>query len=91
MVIPRRHVESVFDLASDELIQLWDKVRVVRTILKEQFHPDAFNIGINDGEAAGQTVQHAHIHVIPRFIGDVPDARGGVRWIIAEKAVYWPR
>jgi diadenosine tetraphosphate (Ap4A) HIT family hydrolase len=57
----------------------------------EQFHPDAFNIGINDGEPAGQTVMHAHIHVVPRYRGDVADPRGGVRWIIAGKADYWTR
>lgn len=51
--------------------------------------PDAFNIGVNDGLAAGQTVEHAHVHIIPRRKGDVPDPRGGIRWIIAEKAKYW--
>jgi diadenosine tetraphosphate (Ap4A) HIT family hydrolase len=54
-----------------------------------QFQPDGFNIGLNDGQAAGQTVSHAHIHVIPRHTGDVPDPRGGVRWVIPEKAQYW--
>jgi hypothetical protein len=52
-------------------------------------HPDGYNIGINDGPAAGQTVPHLHMHLIPRFTGDVPDPRGGVRWVIAEKARYW--
>jgi diadenosine tetraphosphate (Ap4A) HIT family hydrolase len=89
LVIPRRHVKSVFDLETDELAHLWAKVRNVRQLLKEQFQPDAFNIGINDGQAAGQTVPHAHIHVIPRFKGDVHDPRGGIRWIMAEKAAYW--
>jgi diadenosine tetraphosphate (Ap4A) HIT family hydrolase len=51
--------------------------------------PDGFNIGINAGSAAGQTVDHAHIHVIPRFNGDVEDPRGGVRWVIPYKARYW--
>jgi diadenosine tetraphosphate (Ap4A) HIT family hydrolase len=54
-------------------------------------HPDGFNVGINDGAAAGQTIAHAHIHVIPRRKGDVPDPRGGVRWIIPEKAPYWDK
>jgi len=88
LVIPRRHVVSAFDLESEELNHLWEQVRKVRQLLTEQFHPDAFNIGLNDGEAAGQTVMHAHIHVIPRFRGDVPDPRGGIRWIIADKAAY---
>ncbi len=51
--------------------------------------PAAYNIGINDGPAAGQTVPHLHIHLIPRYEGDVPDPRGGVRWVIPEKARYW--
>ncbi len=51
--------------------------------------PDGFNIGINDGKAAGQTVMHLHIHLIPRYVGDTSDPRGGVRWIMPEKAPYW--
>jgi len=61
----------------------------VREILIERFRPDGFNIGINDGAAAGQTVPHAHMHIIPRYLNDVPDPRGGIRWIIPAKARYW--
>jgi diadenosine tetraphosphate (Ap4A) HIT family hydrolase len=89
LVIPKRHMASVFDLPSDELAALWTQVSVVRKLLAENYGPDAFNIGVNDGAAAGQTVPHAHIHVIPRRNGDVVDPRGGVRWIIPEKAKYW--
>lgn len=53
--------------------------------------PDGFNIGINDGAAAGQTVMHLHIHLIPRYSGDTSDPRGGVRWIMPEKAPYWKK
>ena len=63
--------------------------QVARLKLQERLHPDGFNIGLNDGEAAGQTILHAHIHIIPRYSGDVADPRGGVRWIIPEKARYW--
>ncbi len=59
--------------------------------LAKEFQPDAFNIGINDGAAAGQTVPHVHMHLIPRFKGDRADPRGGVRWIIPEKADYWTK
>lgn len=52
-------------------------------------HPDGWNIGINDGSAAGQTVPHLHIHLIPRYAGDSADPRGGVRWVIPGKAKYW--
>ncbi len=61
----------------------------VRERLLTGLKPDAFNIGVNDGLAAGQTVEHAHAHVIPRHKGDVSDPRGGIRWIIDEKANYW--
>jgi diadenosine tetraphosphate (Ap4A) HIT family hydrolase len=57
--------------------------------LERHHHPDAFNVGVNDGPAAGQTVPHCHIHLIPRYHGDVADPRGGVRWIIPGKAKYW--
>jgi diadenosine tetraphosphate (Ap4A) HIT family hydrolase len=57
--------------------------------LDEMFDPDGYNVGINDGAAAGQTVPHLHIHLIPRYQGDSEDPRGGVRWIIPEKADYW--
>jgi diadenosine tetraphosphate (Ap4A) HIT family hydrolase len=57
--------------------------------LVAEHQPDGFNIGINDGVAAGQTVPHVHIHVIPRYYGDVPDPRGGIRWVIPDNAPYW--
>lgn len=60
-----------------------------RQQLLAELKPDGFNIGINDGAEAGQTVPHLHIHLIPRFAGDREDPRGGVRWIIPEKADYW--
>lgn len=89
LVIPKRHVASIFDLPPDELAALWLQVAVVRQLLADKYHPDAFNIGVNDGVAAGQTVPHAHIHVIPRRKGDTADPRGGIRWIIPGKAIYW--
>jgi len=89
LVIPRLHVASLFDLPDPDLAQIWVLVAHVRSALADQLSPDAFSIGINDGEAAGQTVAHAHVHVIPRFHGDVSDPRGGVRWVIPEKAAYW--
>ena len=61
----------------------------VKALLDEELRPDGYNIGINDGVAAGQTVMHVHMHVIPRYRGDRPDPRGGIRWIIPGKADYW--
>ena len=89
LVIPKRHVASLFDLPEPEYRELWALVAEVRKRLAEKFHATAFNIGVNDGAGAGQTVGHAHIHVIPRYAGDVPDPRGGIRWIIPAKAKYW--
>jgi diadenosine tetraphosphate (Ap4A) HIT family hydrolase len=57
----------------------------------ERHSPDGFNLGINDGVAAGQSVPHLHLHLIPRFRGDTPDPRGGVRWVIPDRAAYWNR
>jgi len=89
LVIPCQPVQSMFELEEDMQTELWDTVRKVRAILKAKFNPDGFNIGINDGAAAGQTMPHTHIHLIPRHKGDIPDPRGGIRWIIPEKAKYW--
>ncbi len=89
LVVPKRHVASPFDLPDEEQAALWHLVALVRTGLMEWLKPDGFNVGVNDGLAAGQTVMHAHIHIIPRRRGDVPDPRGGVRWVVPSKAVYW--
>lgn len=89
LVIPKRHVTSLFELTEKEQAEIWKLVAEVRAMLVAEFHPDGFNIGLNDGTSAGQTVMHAHVHVIPRRHGDVADPRGGVRWIIPDKAAYW--
>ncbi len=89
LVIPKRHVQSPFDLPQEELNDLTAAVAKVRHTLQTKYHPDGFNIGINDGLSAGQTVTHAQVHVIPRRSGDVKDPRGGIRWIVPGKAKYW--
>lgn len=89
LVIPRRHIESAFDLSADELASLWALVARVRGALAAELAADAFTVGLNDGIAAGQTVMHAHVHVIPRRTGDVEDPRGGIRWVIPARAAYW--
>jgi diadenosine tetraphosphate (Ap4A) HIT family hydrolase len=89
LVIPRLHVESIFGIAPEAWTAVWQMVSRVRAHAITTYKPDGINIGVNDGPAAGQTIQHAHIHVIPRYKGDVVDPRGGVRWIIPAKAKYW--
>jgi len=88
LVVPKRHVETIWDLTDEEYADCFLSVRRLKTILSERFIPDGFNIGANCGAAAGQSVWHAHIHVIPRFKGDVPDPKGGVRHVIPLKGVY---
>jgi diadenosine tetraphosphate (Ap4A) HIT family hydrolase len=91
LIIPRRHVGSWFELTGDERDAMLRLLDATRDALVTEFHPDGFNLGINDGPAAGQTVPHVHLHLIPRFSGDTPDPRGGVRWVIPAKADYWSR
>jgi diadenosine tetraphosphate (Ap4A) HIT family hydrolase len=89
LVVPKIAVITLGELAPEVEAGLWKAVRQVRDLLEEQYWPDGFNIGVNDGRAAGQTIPHAHIHVIPRYAGDVPDPRGGIRWVVPERAKYW--
>ena len=89
LVIPNRHIGSFFELSAREQDALFQLVRDQKQVLDAEFRPDAYNIGINDGPAAGQTVPHVHIHVIPRYQGDEADPRGGVRRVLPAKARYW--
>ena len=89
LIIPKRHIASLFEATREEREALFDLLEQVKTELQEKHNPNGFNIGINDGSAAGQTVMHLHIHLIPRYAGDQPDPRGGVRWIFPDKADYW--
>ena len=88
LVIPTRHVSNYFDLTLQEQMDCLILLNEVKTILQKQFNPDGFNVGINIHAAAGQTVPHAHIHLIPRYQDDVPEPRGGVRGVIPGKQSY---
>jgi len=89
LIVPRRHAASFADLSDQEKSDLMTLLDEVRSQLEEEFSPDGFNVGFNDGPAAGQTVMHFHMHVIPRKAGDQADPRGGIRLIFPDKAVYW--
>lgn len=89
LILPRRHVRSFFEITDEERVDLLSLLAVARADLERELRPAGYNIGINDGAAAGQTVPHLHIHLIPRYAGDRADPRGGVRWILPEKADYW--
>jgi len=88
-IITRRHIGSFFDTTTVEKSAILRALEQIKTQLAREYSPAAWNIGINDGPAAGQTVPHMHIHVIPCYQGDVPDPRGGVRWALPKKAAYW--
>ena len=90
LLIPKRHTVSFFDLSEKERGDLLTLLDHAKLVLDDEFRPHGYNIGINDGAVAGQTVPHLHVHLIPRYAGDMPDPRGGVRWVIPDKAKYWP-
>lgn len=88
LVIPKRHVETWFDMNQQEQLDAMDLVQKVKTYLDSEHVPDGYNIGANCGEVAGQSIPHAHIHIIPRYKNDMPDPKGGVRGVIPEKQKY---
>ena len=88
LVIPKRHVPDYFELTAEEQNELWQLVNRCKIILQDRFHPDGFNIGINVGEMAGQSIFHVHIHLIPRYKGDMKNPKGGVRHILPGKGYY---
>ncbi len=89
LIVSRRHLANLFDLTADEQAAIWKLLPEVKLVIDERHAPAGFNVGVNVGTAAGQTVAHVHVHVIPRFEGDVPDPRGGVRRVVPAKADYW--
>ena len=91
LVIPKRHVGSFFETTEAEKLSLLHLLDQAKAAVDRTHHPDGYNIGINDGVAAGQTVPHLHIHVIPRYHKRGEDSRGGVRWVIPERADYWSK
>lgn len=90
LIIPLRHEANFFASTPDELEAIWDLVTRSRELLDRQYHPDGYNLGVNVGEAAGQTIAHAHMHLIPRYRGDMQNPRGGVRGVIPGKQQYGP-
>lgn len=88
LIVPKRIVVSLFELTEEEMTDCWRLLQIERSKLQLKLAPDGFNVGINIGAAAGQTIFHAHIHLIPRFQGDSPNPRGGVRAVVPGKADY---
>lgn len=88
-VVPKRHVESFFNLTPAEVTDVYALLSAARARLAAEHAPDGFTIGINEGRAAGRTVDHLHIHLIPRHFGDVPDPRGGIRRALPCEPDLW--
>jgi len=88
VIIPRRHVASFFDLTAEEIDACMDLIRQEKARIDAEHAPDGYNVGVNVGQAAGQSIFHVHIHLIPRYRGDVENPQGGVRHVIPRKAHY---
>ena len=88
LIIPLRHSVSFFELTAAEAAACLDLLTLEQEVLEKEFHPDGYNIGVNVGSAAGQSILHVHIHLMPRYVGDHPRPRGGVRQILPDKADY---
>lgn len=88
LIIPKRHVANYFELTEEECVAIQALLKIVKDTVEEKFHPDGYNIGVNVNEAAGQSIFHVHIHLIPRYIGDVENPKGGVRGVIPAKQKY---
>ncbi len=88
LVVPIKHTTSYFEMTAGEKIDMWNLVDKVKIFLEKKYNPDGYNVGIHIGEDAGQTVFHCHIHVSPRYKGDVDFPEGGVRGVIPNKQKY---
>jgi len=88
LVISKRHFASFFNATEAEIFAINQALRSTRELLEKRFRPDGYNLGVNQGEAAGQSVMHLHVHLIPRHFGDVIRPRGGVRSVIPGKQDY---
>ncbi len=85
LVVPKRHVASFFDMHADEQAAVFELLNRAQRSIQAAHSPDGYNIGVNVGKAGGQSRMHVHVHLIPRYAGDVPDPRGGIRCVLAGK------
>ncbi|MGZ5103167.1 MAG: HIT family protein [Usitatibacter sp.] len=83
LVVPKRHVADYFEMTPEEQAAIVELLREARHLVQAEHSPDGYNIGVNIGQAAGQSRMHVHVHLIPRYLGDVPNPKGGVRCVLA--------
>ena len=88
LIVPRRHVAEFFDATAEEKMAIFELIDEMKAIIDKKYSPDGYNIGVNIGKFAGQSVPHIHIHMMPRYQGDVENPRGGVRGVIPQKQKY---
>ncbi len=88
LILTKRHVASFFELSAEEVGSLYGCLEEAKRVIDRRYNPDGYNVGVNVGKAAGQTIYHVHIHLIPRYHGDIPAPRGGVRGVIPHKRGY---
>ncbi len=88
LIIPYRHIESLFDATEKEIKAIFSLLKEAKAYLDGEFKPDGYNVGVNIGKYAGQTVMHLHVHLIPRYKGDIDNPTGGVRGVIPSKMRY---
>lgn len=88
LIVPRRHVAEFFDATAEEKVAIFELIDEMKAIIDKKHSPDGYNIGVNIGKYAGQSVPHIHIHMMPRFKGDVENPRGGVRGVIPQRQKY---
>lgn len=88
LITLKRHIASLFEASSEEITAIFELAKQVQELLSKQYKPDGYNVGFNDLEAAGQSIPHCHLHIIPRYQGDVKNPRGGIRGVIPEKQNY---
>lgn len=88
LIIPKRHSKNYFELTKEEISAIFELSQKVKEYLDKLYHPDGYNVGFNVNEAGGQSVMHTHMHVIPRYKGDAPNPRGGIRKVVKIKDQY---
>ena len=88
LIVTKRHVAEYFDATTEEKAAINELINEMKIIIDKNHSPDGYNIGVNIGKAGGQSVPHIHIHMMPRFLGDIENPRGGVRGVIPKKQKY---
>lgn len=88
LIIPKRHFQNYFDATKEEIAAMYDLSHEVKKIIDDKYSPDGYNVGVNVNHEGGQTIMHLHMHIIPRYKGDIEDPRGGIRRIKRQLVFY---